>query len=264
MRQDLKRMQGCWAISSLEVDGQAMPPAVLQQARLEIIGNRFTSTGMGAVYEGVVELDAAANPAHIDLKFDSGPEKGNTNPGIYEFAGEGLRLCLATRGGVRPASFATTPGSGFACETLSRVDARVPRKPPRRVSHAAAPTNPNRAPSTEFEGEWSMVSGVMDGQPMDKSVLKWVKRITKGSQTTVYTGPQVLMKFDFTTNPAVSPKAIDYRNTAGSNQGKTQNGIYEFDGELLTINLAAPGAARPTQFKSERGSGTTLTVWKRA
>lgn len=78
-----------------------------------------------------------------------------------------------------------------------------------------------------------MISGIMDGHPMDKSVVKWIKRVTHGSQT-------------------------------GPNQGKTQYGIYEFEGEVLKICISAPGAARPTQFQSAPGDSGTLTVWKRA
>jgi len=50
-------------------------------------------------------------------------EKGNTNPGIYELDADTWKICIATRGAVRPSSFASSPGSGFALETLMRGDA---------------------------------------------------------------------------------------------------------------------------------------------
>jgi uncharacterized protein (TIGR03067 family) len=102
----------------------------------------------------------------------------------------------------------------------------------------------------------------MDGRPMDESVVKWVKRVTQGNQTTVFAGPQTIMKLEFTSDSSQSPKTIDYLNTAGSNKGKTQHGIYEFDGDLLKICVSAPGAVRPTEFQP--GDGGTLTVWRRA
>ena len=104
----------------------------------------------------------------------------------------------------------------------------------------------------------------MNGKPMEKSHVKWVKRVTQGNQTTVYAGPQVMLKVDFTSDASQSPKAIDYLNTAGSNKGKTQAGIYEFEGDLLKFCVAAPGATRPTQFQSAPGDDHTLTLWKRA
>jgi uncharacterized protein (TIGR03067 family) len=262
MREDLDLLQGSWTVTALEVDGQEMPAAMLANARIAIEGDRFTSTGMEAVYRGKIELDASTRPRRIDMKFDAGPEKGNTNPGIYELDGDTWRICIATRGGVRPSSFASNPGSGFALETLIRGDAAVAGKAKARTSSEAAPASPSSAPATEFEGKWSLISGIMDGRPMDESVVKWVKRVTQGNQTTVFAGPQTIMKLEFTSDSSQSPKTIDYLNTAGSNKGKTQHGIYEFDGDLLKICVSAPGAARPTEFQP--GDGGALTVWKRA
>ena len=256
MGKDLDSLQGSWSITALEVEGQPMPAAMLSDARVVIKGGRFKSTGMGAVYEGILELDPSRNPWKLDMKFDAGPEKGATNPGIYELDGDVLRICLNTRGSVRPSSFATTPGSGFALETLTRgvVKAEKSKKP--------APAPAGTGPATEFEGEWRMVSGVIDGLTMEESVVKWVKRVTKGNQTTVYAGPQVMLKFEFTHDASKSPKAIDYVNLAGPNKGKSQQGIYEFEGKLLKVHIAAPGAPRPTRFESS-GAGS-LTVWKRS
>jgi uncharacterized protein (TIGR03067 family) len=109
-----------------------------------------------------------------------------------------------------------------------------------------------------------MVSAIMDGVPMDPSAVEWVKRITHGSETTVYAGPQVMMKMEFTSDASKAPKTIDYFNTAGSNKGKSQQGIYAFEGDLLKICVAAPGKLRPTQFQSDRGDGRTFTIWRRS
>jgi uncharacterized protein (TIGR03067 family) len=263
VRQDLDLLQGSWSVTALEVEGLKMPAATLAEARIVVKGNRFTSTGMGAVYKGTLELDASKSPRQLNMKFDAGPEKGNTNPGIYELHGDRWRICLATRGDVRPSSFASVPGSGFALETLTRGDAPAPAKAKARASRKPAPATPSSA-STEFEGEWRMIYASIDGHPMDESLVKWVKRVTQGNHTTVYAGPQVMMKVDFTSDPSKSPKAIDYVNTAGSNKGKTQYGIYEFEGDILKLCVSAPGAARPTRFQSAQGDRSMLTVWKRA
>ena len=256
MPNDLDLLQGSWSVAAVELEGQKMAAAMLANARIAIQGNRFTSTGVGAVYKGTLEIDQSARPRQIDMKFSAGPEKGNTNLGIYQLKGDTWKMCLATRGDVRPSKFASTPGSGFAVETLTRGGAPVIAKAKPRASKTARP-----APATEFDGEWRMISGIMDGVAMEKSTVKWVKRVTQGNRTTVYAGPQVLMQFEFTTGPS---NTIDYLNTAGSNKGKTQHGIYEFDGGLLKVCVSAPGAARPAQFESKPGDGRTLTVWKLA
>ena len=122
MQSDLQLLQGTWSIRSLAIDGQEMPSAIFANAAIVVKGERFTSTGMGAEYAGTLELDASANPRQLNMRFDAGPEKGNANLCIYEIAGDDWKLCVATRGPVRPSSFETTPGSGIALEVLQRND----------------------------------------------------------------------------------------------------------------------------------------------
>jgi len=267
MPSDLDLLQGSWRITALEVEGREMPEEMLVEGRITIQGDRFTSTGMGAEYTGTIALDAAASPRRFEMHFDAGPEKGNTNFGIYELEGDRWRICLATRGAVRPSKFDSTEGGGFVLETLARGAAPVDVKRKGRASGKAAPkamaAGASGGPATEFEGEWPMVSGVMSGKPMDQSLVKWVKRVTRGNQTTVLAGPQVMMKVEFSSDSSQSPKAIDYLNLAGANQGKTQWGIFELAGDVLRVCVAAPGDPRPAEFASVPGDGRTLTVWKR-
>jgi uncharacterized protein (TIGR03067 family) len=253
VNKDLARLQGTWTVSALEVDGQSVgAPA---DASIVIEGSRFTSSGMGAEYGGTFELDGAAKPAQIDMKFDTGPEKGNINLGIYQLKGDSWKLCLATRGAVRPASFRSIAGSGIALETLVRGKAA----PKARKSKTPEPTGP----PTEFEGEWQMVSGVMNGAAMDAATVRWVKRVTRGNQTTVVAGPQTMLKVEFTFDPSTSPASIDYLNLQGSSKGNRQAGIYKLERDVLTVCMAAPGASRPAEFTSTTGDGRTLTSWKR-
>ena len=117
---DFDRLQGTWAITALEMDGKQISPHDFAAARIVVEGDCFTSLGMGAAYSGTLSLDPSANPRALDMRFDDGPEKGNTNPCIYEIAGDVWKLCIATRGTVRPKAFTSQPGSGFAVETLER------------------------------------------------------------------------------------------------------------------------------------------------
>lgn len=256
MKNDLDLLQGTWNISELEADGQKMPAAMLQSAQILIQGNRFTSTGMGAVYEGTIELDVAANPPHITMNFDTGPEKGNANPGIYKLDRGKLRICLATRGSVRPSKFATAAGTGLALETLVRGKAPGGSQKPAAEKRSAGP-------KTEFEGEWRMISGVMDGTPMKESDVQWVKRLTSGDEVIIQAGPQTLMKMTFTRDASQSPQTMDYVHISGSYKGKKQQAIYKLEGSRFTICAAAPGSPRPKTFESQHGDGYSLTVWER-
>jgi uncharacterized protein (TIGR03067 family) len=273
MPRDLDHLQGAWQISSLEVDGQEMSAEVLEEARIEIKGDRFITAGMGSEYTGTASLNASAKPRQIDMKFDSGPEAGNVNLGIYKLLPDGWKLCLATRGGVRPRKFETTFGSGYALEVLTRASLEYRRKKSEiaskngRTRTAAAVKASNRSKSTsaptELEGEWKMVTGVMSGVEMDDSMKKWVKRVTEGNISTVLAGPQTMLKVECTTDASRSPKTIDYMNLAGAHKGKQQAGIYEFEGGVLKICVSGPGMPRPSEFVSKPGDLRAFTVWKK-
>lgn len=117
---DLDFLQGRWRIASLEMNGAAMPAAMLAPARVVIEGTKFSSLGMGAAYEGEMSLVETASPKTIAIRFSAGPEGGAVNHGAYERVGEGWRLCLNISGGPAPSAFATAPGDNLALETLVR------------------------------------------------------------------------------------------------------------------------------------------------
>ncbi|MBZ5626482.1 MAG: TIGR03067 domain-containing protein [Acidobacteriia bacterium] len=251
-------LEGRWSVVALEVEGQPMPAAMLGAARIVVEGDRFQSLGMGTVYEGTVKLDASASPKTFDLTFTAGPEKGNTALGIYELNDDEWKLCLTTRGGDRPKEFSTAPGTGHALETLKRGE--VKPAPDALTVEAEAPAG--AGPATELEGEWSMVSGFMDGHPIESSMVKYGRRVTRGNQTTVQFGPQVFMKATFTLDPSKSPREIDLVHTQGMHKGKTQLGIYECDGEKLRFCSSTPGQPRPVDFEARKGDGKTVAEWK--
>ena len=115
----------------------------------------------------------------------------------------------------------------------------------------------------QLEGEWSMVSGEIDGQPMPENFLKGSKRVAKAGETTVTIGGRQFMQAKFTVDPAKKPKALDYNLTDGPNKGKILLGIYELDGDTVKFCFGGPGKDRPTEFTTKEGSMRTLSVWKR-
>ncbi len=114
----MDKLQGTWKVVSLEIDGQPMPAG---DAQVVVSGREFTTTGMGATYHGTMRVDTAVVPHALDMVFTAGPEKGNTNRGIFEVDGDAWKLCLNMAGGARPSEFATKPGSGLALEILRRA-----------------------------------------------------------------------------------------------------------------------------------------------
>jgi len=130
-------------------------------------------------------------------------------------------------------------------------------------STAAADNEAIKKDMAQLQGEWSMMSGIADGQPMPEEMLKHMKRICKGDETTVTTAGQIFLKAKIAIDPSKKPKAIDYQMTEGPTKGKKQLGIYQIDGDTLKSCFAKPGAERPTDFTSKPGEGRTLSVWKR-
>jgi uncharacterized protein (TIGR03067 family) len=268
---DLKKLQGSWAITSVETEGRHMAGAALAGMTIAIDGNRFTSLGMGQTYDGRIELDPKKTPKAIDLVFTSGPQTGTRNLGIYKFGKTGWTLCLATYGETRPRAFATKAGTGFALETLER-EASPRKAPPKKPATRAADTPQRSAsedaaaagPATALEGDWAMVSGVFSGKPLAADMVRWCSRTTRGNLTTVMAGPQTMLKATFTLDTAKRPHTIDYVNLAGATKGKSQAGIVEFAGVELRICMAAPGKPRPKEFTSKACDGGSLTTWRRS
>jgi uncharacterized protein (TIGR03067 family) len=250
-KSDLDLLQGRWSVASLEVDGESMPARMMADSRIEVKGDRFRSLNMGAAYEGVVTVDGDANPKTFDLTFTKGPEKGNVNHGIFEIEGDEWKLCLATRGDARPKKFATKANSGHALQVLRRGVVKAAK--------AAAPAV--AGPATELEGEWTLESGYLNGKPMDATTVQWGVRTFRGNRTVLKFGPQTYVDAVFTLDGSQTPRAIDYAHQKGMYAGKTQLGIYEFDGKTLKLSSSPPGEPRPADF-AERGANT-VTVFRR-
>lgn len=242
---DRKNLQGTWTITGLEMDGRK---AAFGGGKIVITGGRFTTVGMGDGFAGTVAFDESKNPRQFDLTFTQGTHKGKKSMGIYELDGDAWTICMGLAGNRRrPKEFTTMPGDGFALEVLQRGDAVV--------QSAIEEPEEDPGPATELDGEWSMVSGSMDGHPMDPRLVKTGRRVSKGNRLTVLFGGQPYMKASIALNPA--KRSIDY----ALNTGGTQQGIYKLEGTALELCMAAAGRERPSDFKP--GLGRTITVWKR-
>jgi uncharacterized protein (TIGR03067 family) len=251
MQAELDKLQGTWNVVALEIGGAKMAENVLKGSKIIVKGDTFVTLSMGAAYKGSIKVDVAAMPKTLDLIFTEGPEKGNTNGAIYELDGDTWKICLNVSGKDRPKEFATKAGSGHALETLKR-DAGGKEQEAAKKELAL------------LEGEWSMVSGEIAGQPLPDSYLKGSKRIVKGNETTVTIGGQLFFKATTAIDPSKQPKTIDYTMTDGPTKGKTQYGIYELTGDTVRFCFSAPGKERPTDYTTKAGDDRTSSVWKKA
>lgn len=129
----------------------------------------------------------------------------------------------------------------------------------------AARADEKSAPNNDLallQGQWSMAGGSAGGQILSEAMLKNSKRLCKGEETTVSLNGQLLMQAKFSLLADHQPKWINYQVIKGANTGKTQLGIYEFDGETVKFCFASPGMARPTDFSTKAGDGRLSSVWR--
>ncbi|MCE9528292.1 MAG: TIGR03067 domain-containing protein [Planctomycetales bacterium] len=120
-----------------------------------------------------------------------------------------------------------------------------------------------------LEGSWNGIALEADGKKVPAEVLEKLKgRFTfKGlellmTDTTPISGAKATVKLD----SGKTPKQIDLTGIEGAGKGKTTQGIYKFEKDRLFICLRGPEFAekgRPTEFKTEAGSGLGLMTLER-
>jgi uncharacterized protein (TIGR03067 family) len=110
---DLKKLQGTWQCVAMEREGDPIPPEDLKGSTATYEDDRITLTRDGQVFrQGIVTLDPSKTPSRVNTWDLNGPYEDQTVPGIYEVAGDTLKLCFSRPGSERPARFTTKEGSG--------------------------------------------------------------------------------------------------------------------------------------------------------
>ncbi len=270
----LRSLEGEWHFASLEVDGQAMPAAMLGASRMLFDGDRFRMESPEGNYDGTFTIDTAAKPMTLDIAFVEGPEAGNTAEAIWKLDGDALTICLGLVGSSRPAAFKTSPGSGHALEVLHRTSSARPSgvdggSAPAKKAAAAAPVadvagfDVTSSPLlARLDGEWAAVRLVAKGEEMRKDWLAFGTRSAKGNEVKVVFGGQVMVHARVRIDEAVSPIAVDYLHLAGAPKGKVSHGIMQWLGDEACFLMAAPGEPRPDGFDAPTPT-QTLSQWKR-
>ena len=114
-KKDVERIQGTWAVISLEEDGKQTPRKVV--VAMAFTGNRVKVIREGDEQEGSFRLAPTKNPKAIDLLIE-----GLGTPGIYTLEDDRLTICLnLDEHGKRPKRFATDAKTyGLRLMTLKR------------------------------------------------------------------------------------------------------------------------------------------------
>jgi len=112
-KNELKKLEGTWATVSIEAAGQKLTDEdKIKTRKLTMKGEKYTLKVGDETVQGTIEINPTKKPKTIDVKPDSGSNKGKTLLGIYELDGDNLKICLAAPGKERPTAFGTAPEIG--------------------------------------------------------------------------------------------------------------------------------------------------------
>lgn len=128
---DLDKLQGYWKPLQCEYEGKPQMPAdVMKQVTVVFDKHEYhlyfkekelNKNGQPTVLRlalANVSLDPAAKT--ITFEFADGPLKGKKSHGIYELAGDQLKMCYGSADKPRPTKFESPAGSGYFLETWAK------------------------------------------------------------------------------------------------------------------------------------------------
>jgi uncharacterized protein (TIGR03067 family) len=120
-----------------------------------------------------------------------------------------------------------------------------------------------------LQGHWVMVGREHMGKKATADELKRVKgvMVIEGDKKTGWSDEmgkkvnvqEVTIKLD----PTAKPKTVDKVVTKGIGKGETLLGIYNLDGDQLTICIAVGSKERPTEFAGKSNGHAMVVVYKR-
>ena len=115
-----------------------------------------------------------------------------------------------------------------------------------------------------LQGTWRTVSVELEGEVVPEEVFKDDRLIIEGDAYRWVRGDRTLERGTMRLDPTKAPASVDFSIREGEDAGRSQPGIYKFEGETWTLCVSRPGSdERPTEFVTKPGSGRSLSVWRR-
>jgi uncharacterized protein (TIGR03067 family) len=114
-----------------------------------------------------------------------------------------------------------------------------------------------------LEGDWRFASLEIDGASMPASATSESRLLIDGDRFRMES-PEGNYEGAFTIDVEATPPHIDIAFVEGPDAGHTCRGIYEVNGDSLTLCLGLVGASRPKSFATKERSGHALERLRRA
>ena len=116
----LKKLNGEWAVASMEMMGKQMPAEAVKKIRLINTDGEYLVRAESDD-KGSVSVDAAKSPKQMTIKGSDGPNKGKTLLAIYELKEDELKICYDLSGKEFPKEFKTEPGKLLMMAVYKKV-----------------------------------------------------------------------------------------------------------------------------------------------
>ncbi|MFO0952434.1 MAG: TIGR03067 domain-containing protein [Isosphaeraceae bacterium] len=117
----------------------------------------------------------------------------------------------------------------------------------------------------KFKGRWEIVGVTENGQAVAKSQFGGLSAVFEGENYKQFFNDKVVEEGTYKLDPKAEPKTLDLVIRTGADAGKTQLGLYKFEGKTLVLSLVRAGVAeRPKSFESKAGTGILLFTMERA
>jgi uncharacterized protein (TIGR03067 family) len=114
-----------------------------------------------------------------------------------------------------------------------------------------------------LEGEWAFESLQVDGNDMPAAMLGASKLLFDGNRFRMES-PEANYDGHFGIDTSHTPMHLDIEFVQGPEAGNSSHGIFEIEGDHLTICLGVVGATRPGKFETVGGNGHALERLRRA
>jgi uncharacterized protein (TIGR03067 family) len=125
VKDELKRHQGTWSVTSSIYDGQPASAEIVRSIKRIVTGDRVVWERDGQRFaETGIEVDPTREPKAIDVIPDDGRNRGERVLGIYRLEGDRLTIVMAAPGQPRPTEFRGDKGSGWVLRTFHKDAAR--------------------------------------------------------------------------------------------------------------------------------------------
>jgi uncharacterized protein (TIGR03067 family) len=114
-----------------------------------------------------------------------------------------------------------------------------------------------------LEGDWRFTALEIDGAAVPSAALSHSRLLLDGDRFRMES-PEGNYEGIFTIDENASPAQIDIEFVSGPEAGNWCYGLYQVDGDRLTLCLGVAGASRPRSFATRPGSGHALEHLRRA